>query len=62
MLIGNIVMRDDHVRVYDVDGSHIEYNTEDGLRLLHWLLQRRELLLELYRQELNNERRKDNVS
>ncbi len=35
MLIGNIVFTDIGIRIYDVDGSSIEFSAKDALKIQH---------------------------
>ncbi len=35
MLIGNIIFTDTGMRIYDVDGSYVEYSAKDALKLQH---------------------------
>ena len=60
MLLGDIrLTADDHVQLYDVDGSvQATLTVADALALSHRLIQLQELLLERYRQQLAKDRAK----
>ena len=60
MLPGDIrLTADDHVQLYDVDGSvQCTMTVGDALALSHRLIQMQELLLERYRQQLAKDRAK----
>lgn len=51
MLIGNVLMSEKGIKVYDVDGSHIELKAMDAIDLAAWIMQKRESLLEIVRRE-----------
>ena len=53
MLLGDIrLTADDHVQLFDVDGSvHCTLTINDALGLYDWLNQRRMLLLDRYHQQ-----------
>ena len=57
MLLGNILTTPTGIRLIDVDGSSIELNAEDALSLSVWLLQQKEPLLEMLRNDLDRARR-----
>jgi len=60
MLLGNIrLTADDHVQLYDVDGSiQATLTVGDALALSRRLIQMQDLLLERYRQQLARDRAK----
>lgn len=51
MLIGNVTMSERGIKVFDVDGSHIELKAMDAIDLAAWIMQKRESLLEIVRHE-----------
>jgi hypothetical protein len=62
MLIRNIYLVDRNVRIYDVDGSHIEIGVDDAIDLEGWLMQNHGKLLDILRIQIAEEqRRKENV-
>jgi hypothetical protein len=62
MLIRDVYIVDNHVRVYDMDGSHVDFNADDAIDLLGWLLQKKEHLLDIMRDEQKRmQRREDQI-
>jgi hypothetical protein len=61
MLLGDIrLTADDHVQLYDVDGSiQATLTVGDALELSHRLMQMQDLLLERYRQQLAKDKAKE---
>lgn len=62
MLLGNIEIVNNCVRISDVDGSYEDYSAGDALDMLAWLMQQQERLLQIVREEtqhLQNDSRKD---
>lgn len=60
MLIGEIILTDSGIKIYDVDGSlQCELSADDALDLAVWLAQKRAALLEIVRHRIKREDRKD---
>ena len=51
MLIGNITMSERGIRVYDVDGSSVEFNAQDAFDLSQWVSKHLVEILEIIRRE-----------
>ena len=51
MLIGNITMSERGIRVYDVDGSYVEFNASDAFNLSQWITTHLPELFEIIRRE-----------
>lgn len=51
MLIGNITMSERGIRVYDVDGSYVEFNAQDAFDLSQWVGTHLMELFEIIRRE-----------
>jgi hypothetical protein len=59
MLIRDIYMVDKNVRIYDMDGSYQEIGADDAIDLLGWLLQQKERLLHIMREETKRLQRRE---
>lgn len=60
MLIGEIILTDNGIKIYDVDGSlQVELRADDALYLTEWLEQKHGALLEIVRHRIKREDRKD---
>lgn len=63
MLIRDIYIVDEKVRIYDMDGSYQEINAADAVDLLGWLIQQKERLLHIVREETKRlQRREETVN
>lgn len=51
MLIGNITMSEKGIKVYDVDGSHVEITAQDAFDLSQWITRHLVEILEIIRRE-----------
>ena len=61
MLIRDIYIVDGKVRVYDMDGSYSEYTADDAIDMLGWLLQQKERLLHIMREDIKRVQRREEV-
>ena len=51
MLIGNIILSERGIRVYDVDGSYVEITAQDAFDLSQWIGKHLVEILEIVRRE-----------
>ncbi len=51
MLIGNITMSEKGIKVYDVDGGHIDIIAQDAFDLSQWITRHLVEILEIIRRE-----------
>ena len=45
------IVIDNHVRIYDADGSYAELTPEDALELAEWITARKEVLQDIIRRK-----------
>lgn len=51
MLIGNVTMSERGIKIYDVDGSHIDITAQDAFDLSQWISKHLVELFEIIRRE-----------
>ncbi len=51
MLIGNVLLTESGIALYDMDGSHVKVNAEQALDLEIWLKAHHAALIEIMRRQ-----------